>query len=270
MQLIKPDEYKQICFNVLVHFDLFCKKNNLQYSLTAGTLLGAVRHKGFIPWDDDIDVIMTRPDYNRLMELYDNSGKYKLVSHSVNNVYYYPFAKIYDSETILIENDFDCGIELGAYIDIFPVDGNGNDEHKARRHLMKCIEIQHKLNHTISKHFFQNERDNIVINYIKKARYNILKLIGKEYMFNKLETMLNKYDYDSSNYVANNAWCTYGVRELLEKNVYLEYTEMVFEGQMFPVIKQYDVLLKALYGDYMKLPPKEERISHHDMKVYWR
>ena len=122
MKKITPEEIKKIQLDLLIQFAEFCKKNNLYYCLAYGTLLGAIRHKGFIPWDDDIDVIMPRPDYEKFCKLVAE----KKIATSLQNNSTYPFVKIIDTRTLVRER-FAQKEEVGIWIDVFVLDGNFNN-----------------------------------------------------------------------------------------------------------------------------------------------
>lgn len=127
MRELNLNEVKEIQLRVLEFFSTYCKENKLRYSAYLGTLLGAIRHKGYIPWDDDIDLMMPRDDYDNLVKNFNYANeKFGLLSIESNNNYYLPFAKIYAKKTLLVE-DIDIEFEeLGVYIDIFPVDYHDN------------------------------------------------------------------------------------------------------------------------------------------------
>ncbi len=140
MRKIEIDEMRQRLLSMAEYLQNICKENGLKMFLSGGTLLGAVRHKGFIPWDDDIDVHMPRPDYDRLIKIFkrkENIGKYKLLSHELNDKYVYTFAKLVDDDTLLIEDDIYSGVDMGLYLDIFPIDGLGDDIATAEKQMKK-------------------------------------------------------------------------------------------------------------------------------------
>ena len=139
MQEIKTvEELQKIELEILKYIDKVCKENNLTYFLAYGTLIGAIRHKGFIPWDDDVDIQMPRDDYNKLCDiLKEENGRYKLLDHKEGLGYIYPFAKVIDSNTRLIETGLTETVNMGVYIDIFPIDGTPNDFKKRKKYLKK-------------------------------------------------------------------------------------------------------------------------------------
>lgn len=127
-QIKDIEEIKKIQLEILKYVDQFCSQNNIKYALGYGTLIGAVRHKGFIPWDDDIDIIMRRNDYNRFIELFSKeTGRYKVWSHNLQTDYPIPYAKVTDEKTLKLEGT-NYYVERGVDIDVFPLDDLPNDE----------------------------------------------------------------------------------------------------------------------------------------------
>ena len=142
MKKLSLQEVQQIEFDLLKRFDAFCKENEIRYFLSNGTLLGAVKYKEFIPWDDDIDVLVPRDDYNRLLHLFNDDEKYQLFAFEKNENYRFPFAKFCNMTTRKEENNIDNGVILGVDIDIFPLDAWDSESHKAKReahHICKKI-----------------------------------------------------------------------------------------------------------------------------------
>ena len=133
MKELTLQELKEIEFDMLKMFDAFCKENNIRYFLAYGTLLGAIRYKKFIPWDDDVDVLVPREDYDRLLHLFQDNEKYRLYAFEKNENYLFPFAKICDLETRKDEFGYESSIELGVDIDVFPLDAWDDDFEKAKK-----------------------------------------------------------------------------------------------------------------------------------------
>ena len=132
MNELTLDELKKIEFDILKHFDAFCKEHNIRYYLAFGTLLGAIRYKKFIPWDDDIDLLVPREDYDRLIRLFRDSERYQLFAFEKNSNFHYPFAKLCDMTTRKEQTIYkNRGVKLGVEIDIFPLDGIGEDYESA-------------------------------------------------------------------------------------------------------------------------------------------
>ena len=125
-QITNSEDLKTIQMDILSYIDVVCKKYNIKYSISGGTLIGAIRHKGFIPWDDDIDIMLTRSDYDHLVNAmineYDKGNiKYRLVTHDIDREFLYPYAKVFDEDTLLIEDIKEIK-NFGVYVDVFPID----------------------------------------------------------------------------------------------------------------------------------------------------
>lgn len=252
--------------NLLEMFTWFhgvCEQHHLRYYMLGGTMLGAVRHKGFIPWDDDIDVGMPRADYDRLEQLLRQNPDARYVLEtpcSEAKDYFYPFGKIYDTHTTLIENTR-VKIKRGIYLDIFPLDGIGCSEQDARRRY-KPVHWKHTLLLTRvtgirkGRTWWKNAA-------VKGARLIPEKILNNKQLLLNLEKACEKYAFDDSLWIGNlvGAW---GFKEIMPKEYFGEPTLYEFESQMMYGPQQADKYLTSLYGDWRKLPPKEEQVSHHD------
>lgn len=265
MKELSLQEIKDIEFDILVHFDDFCKKNQLRYYLAYGTLLGAIRYKGFIPWDDDIDVLMPREDYLKLLKIYRDSEKYKLLAYEKDRQLMFPYAKICDMETYKDEFSYESNIELGLDIDIFPLDYWDNDLEKAKREAKKinrdmfCLGLT-KLKEPDSIHPVKRFVKNIVMRYCK--------LRGSEYYVKKIIAKAYRPEQKGSQYIGTKSWCVYGERNIIPSEAFAEMTEVAFEGRMIPAPAGYDAYLTCLYGDYLPEPPKEKQKTHHVFNAY--
>ncbi len=264
MKKIDIEEMKKIQLEVLLDVVSFCEQEKIRYFLCGGTLLGAVRHKGFIPWDDDIDISMPRPDYNRFIREYSHAF-YEVHCWDTENEFICTYAKVSDSRTILTENA-NLGIQIGINIDIFPVDGlpKGKFENikfvkemKLLKGLVICASAK-----DISK------RKNT-----KKIEITIIRLFYKLFNIQSWLTgyairLAQKYPFDASEYVGVLVW-GYGEKEIMKKSIACEYVKGNFEGRRMNILKNYDEYLFNLYGDYMKLPPEKDRIYKHGSKAEW-
>lgn len=267
MEKICLEELKKIELDILIYIDQVCKNYNLRYYLCGGTLLGAVRHKGFIPWDDDIDICMPRPDYDILAEILKQSdSKYKILDHE-HEKYYYNFSKVIDTETILVENDYQPIEGLGVYVDIFPLEGMPSDKDKCEKHFNELDKLRRRINSfalykpKIRKNLFQYIKSIILYEKNKKASVSIFQ---KEY-----DQLVKQYHYDESEYVYATGGA-YGKKDIFRKDLFLYFKEVEFEGMKFFAPQECEAYLKQLYGDYMKLPPVEKRISNHNNEARYR
>lgn len=266
MKKLTLSEIKDIELNILKAFHEYCVKNGLQYSLCGGSLLGAIRHKGFIPWDDDIDVFMPRPDYEKFRSLCSGKclGKnyyiadWKISEHKTEKPFmHYPFLKIIDLNTMVNAKDVSKKYYTGVWIDVFPVDGLPESDRKTRK-IYKKIWF---LRQFFSMHYCEKIVAKGVLQKIVKIPFlPIAKLMDGIKICKKLDTLSQTYDYDSSEFVGG-IINGYGPQEKILKTD-MESMNVEFEGCAFMGIKGYDVYLTNLYGDYMQLPPKNKRICH--------
>ena len=265
MKELTLNELKDIEFNLLKVFDAFCIENNLKYGLAYGTLLGAIRYKGFIPWDDDVDVLMPRDDYNRLLKLYKDSERYRLYAFERNDKYQFPYAKLCDMTTSKDESGYISSVELGVDIDIFPLDYWDNDLKKAKREVkrisrnMFCLGLS-KLKNADSA--------NPVKRFIKGILMCYSKMRGSKHFIEKIIKESDKKKQTGSQYMGTKSWCVYGERNIVPTEAFSEFPKIEFEGEKFPAPIGYDTYLTCLYGDYLPEPPKEKQKTHHSFKAY--
>jgi len=250
---------QKIELDLLEYFDKICKQNNLNYFLAGGTLLGAVRHKGFIPWDDDIDVAMPREDYNKLLNLKLESN-YKILSIENEKKYPMCFAKLINKNTHVKEKGIVEYEQYGIFIDIFPLDGLGNNKKQAEK-LGKKIMFLRKI-HLIIVRQLNNK---ITFKNIIKG---IVKLIDIKFIYNVILKNATKYSFYESEYVGSIVGGAKGLDEIFERKIYSESLEMKFEGKSFKGMKYYNEYLSRMYGNYMEIPPVEKRGGHHTIECY--
>ncbi len=261
---LSEDEIKQIQIKLLKELTAYCEKKSLVYFLGYGTLLGAVRHKGFIPWDDDIDVIMPRDDYDKLINEFNIFHEYiKLFDSSIDPTYPYTFVKLSDPSTIIKEEMSAKYNKLGVNIDIFPLDN-----------VPEILSDQTKIMKRIK--YYRNILDikNIKINKKRKLYKNIILILGKilfyfidyKVLVNKIIN-ISKETKSSGKYTGCLVW-NYGEKEVMEKEIFTESIKLEFENILYNAPKNYDKYLKNLYGDYMTFPPSNKRVTHHLFKAY--
>lgn len=251
-----------ILLEMLQYLHNICMENNVRYYAIGGTMLGIARHKGFIPWDDDIDVGMPRSDYEKFVRLFDNKKNAHYVvegSDSKDPAFTYPYAKLYDTSTTLIENRR-IPLKRGLYIDIFPIDGIGNSEKEARKNYAK---IKRKKDLLMIRNLAYTRNRGIhkraIIRIVQKLP-NVIA--GEKRLVRIIETQCRKREFDSSEYVGNivGAW---GWREIMPRYIFGTPTKYTFENITVMGIERADEYLTHIYSDWRKEPPAEKRVSHH-------
>ena len=269
---IDLEELKKIELNLMVEIDKICRENGFRYSLGGGSLLGAVRHKGFIPWDDDMDIMMPRPDYNALIEYcLTHDVPFGIKCWENDRSYIDLSAKVYDKRTIQdYENIYDnTGDTLGVSIDIFPVEGLGNTYKKALKAYNSTKFKRSLLIAAQWERFFRSKTRPWYVEPIRFAFFIMSRFVIKQKTFEKILKKYEKIDFNSSKYAAA-VGGAYGTKEVLPSDVFAQTEEMQFEDKLFMGITAYDEYMGSIYGDYMKLPPEEKRVSHHDFKAYYK
>lgn len=263
-------EIQQANLSALVEIDRICRENRLRYFLAYGTLIGAVRHHGFIPWDDDVDIFMPRKDYDALhMILGDgivNGFKLCTRANTKHYPYYIPrFCNMrYRYETEQKEPIFD----IGAFVDIYPLDNYCSDIEHGR----KLVRRIRRMNAT----YMLYNKGAIGKNGLVRAASSVASILlhlaeGKklpERINGRIDRFLLANTSDQDTYVGVPAW-TYGLTQY-DRELFDENTELPFEGHLLSVPKEYDAVLSKLYGDYMALPPEEERKATHHYSMYVR
>lgn len=240
--------------DILLKIDAVCREHGLRYCICGGTLLGAVRHKGFIPWDDDLDISMPRPDYDRLIE---HAAEWlpeplELVCGENDPKYPLPFAKVQDASTTLIERRHLYYLG-GAYIDIFPYDAYPDDTLQRwlqcrRYHFLKqCLYLVHR-------DPYRHGRGPSSWVPLLVRRCTTMTALQRA-----IRRVLHRYDYNSVNLA-----CSYtdGFRKILPKTITDNYVPYEFEGHQVMGIRDYDPYLRCMYGDYMTIPPVEKQVQH--------
>lgn len=265
MKELSLEEIKQIELDILKEFHSFCVKNNIRYFISHGTLLGSIRYRGFIPWDDDLDVLVPREDYDRLLKLYQDTEQYCLIAYEKNRSYFYPYAKLCDMTTRKVEGGYNNGVELGLDIDVFPLDYWDDNLEKAR------LEVKHQKRNMFRLGLSKLQKPDSrhpAKRFVKSIAMALCKLQGSAYYVEKIIRGANKPEQKGSRYMGGKSWNVYGERDILPAEVFAEAIELEFEGEKFFAPVGYDAFLTSLYGDYLPEPPVEKRKTHHSFKAY--
>ena len=251
---------------ILDEINRICEKYNIQYFLIGGTLLGAVRHQGFIPWDDDLDIAMPRKEYEKFIEICINKHelreKFIIDCIKTNSNYYLPFIKLRNKNTIYEQKNqkFYKGPK-GIWVDIFPLDNAKNETNESKKE-----KIVKNLKAVLYLKNFDYPNKNVGIT--KKIVIRIIKNFPNKFLnslINKIMKFNNNEDYE---YFVNFG-SQYGLKKQTHlKKKYFPANKLVFEGKKYRVPNDYKYVLEKIYGkDYMKLPPEEKRITHNPLRI---
>ena len=264
------EKVQQIALGVLKNIHQVCEDQNLRYTLAYGTLIGAIRHKGFIPWDDDIDIMMPRPDFDKLVEYYNTheTGPYKLMN--LNNTSGYPYfnTRVCDTRTYIdVTNEDSYG--MGIFVDVCAMDGLGSNWNEACAIMSKSKKLCSSMFLATRNKFHIGLTKGIKKKLLKYPAYLITHALGRSFFIRKMEQLVKNRDYDSSSYVGCLLWSTYSPQKEVIKKEWIEnFEKRIFEDSDFFVSSYYHEILTQIYGDYMKLPPEKDRIYHHLYYAY--
>lgn len=259
MQELSPEECKKLQLNILINVAKYCDEHDIKYSLAYGTLIGAIRHKGFIPWDDDIDIVMVRDEYERFVATYQDEKYVMIPGEQIAN---HLHVVVSDMSTELVfhkspsDSHFYHG---GVWVDIFPIDKVPDSEmgFKALTKSLLFVKNLHRLSQfTPRKEIYMKLAHIILAPFEKGLNRCMLR-------------MMQMFNGHSSNTVGDLALC-YLPYPSFPVRLMDEYIAVEFEGHCFKSMRGYDEFLRGIYGDYMKLPPPEQQIPRHGYTAYLR
>ena len=258
-------EIQQMELGIMEYIHETCQKIGVKYFLAYGSLIGAVRHKGFIPWDDDMDICMLREDYEKLQDylIANPDERYEVMSYKNNLNYVYPFMKVQDNQTYLLEEDVRIDSNMGIYVDIFPVDGY-EDDSVFKDKMTRLIKKRQLSCYTFKGITNTKSILNSLIRYISVIIFYFTNTNKYIRGIDELAKSRKVDDYELVDYLIYK-----DMNKPVWKREWLKQTITgVFEGKEFMIPKNYHEILTSDYGDYTQLPPVELRFSHHDFQLW--
>ena len=265
MKTIQLEELRELQMGILDYVDAFCRKNHIRYTISGGTLLGAVRHGGYIPWDDDIDIQMLRDEYDHFSKIWNekkNEHPFEFISIESGNDLGYAFGKIHDPRTVTYVR----GLErTGVFIDVFPIDKVVDDKDFAfRRKRIKRLKRQERAAFLLSTKSTNHIR-------LCQAVKCFFLTLGRSRSFfakkiNDIAKSKNCYDAPLVFEMVAGVKC----KQPMPKHIFDEFVDIAFEDRSYMAVKNYDAYLTSTFGDYMTLPPVDKRKREHDFVPYWK
>ncbi len=265
---LTSEEIKLHQIEVLKYLKGLCEECGIRYSLAYGTLLGAVRHGGYIPWDDDIDVCMPRADYDRFVaEMKKRNDRFKLAHVDTHKTYIQCFSKLFDSETLVVKRDktFKQTQNIGLAIDVFPMDYCPENKDEFYALLKKMNRIRKIRSYALAKGI--QKRANIVKTVIVSLFKFFVTIPGYKFWIKREEKLIRKVSRDKSQWLC--AWdVVLSDRERVRAEQFANMGEIVFEGEKYMCLRDPHEFLSDRYGDYMQPPPENERVAPHNFDAY--
>lgn len=276
MKKMTLQEVQQVNLEIMKDIHTFCVKNEIHYSLAYGTLIGAIRHKGFIPWDDDIDIMMPRPDFDRFSREFISEKGYMLSSVYDDDTYV-NYTRVYDDKTLVISPAKAAKHEIGVWIDIYPIDAISNDNQVSKEQF-KRLRFYTGIVMKWRKYLYRLEYGGFVDkakSFLRMMQLRITKTGGFAYWHKQILNICKENEYGSTDRCSSLV-CMEANRdnkqEIFSVDDFSDFIIVPFEDQHFYIASGYDHILTTIFGDYMKIPPKDKQVSHiiHQWGFYWK
>ena len=270
MKELSLKEIQNHSLEILMDIDEVCRNNSIKYCIVFGTLIGAIRHKGFIPWDDDIDIAMTRENYNTFLSVYKKVGKFRIVNSETEPKCPYMITRISDDH-FKLESLYGSDYNIGTFVDIYPYDGIGKGNDSINRIVKMSSCYSKRLSRSLEKNPFRTVKNlhRGLKKWLLLPTFVIPKLIGADYYRKRLRNLTEQYSYSDSDYVGCAIWMLIK-KECFKKKWIEDIIDIKFEDKTIMAPRYYDEMLRCNFGDYMQLPPEDERVGHHFYKIYER
>ena len=271
-ELLNIDEVHAGTLKIVEKLSSICDMLHIDYYVAWGSLIGTIRHKGFIPWDDDFDVIMLRPDYDKFINYCMDNEKelypFKILNRKVCKDYPYTISRFEDMRYKAVYDNI-VKYDSGMFVDIYPFDGAGTDENAARKKLERKRNLLAKcVGWAIRDKYTKPEGQNIAVAILKYVGFKITHLFGKDFFLNQYEKLKNTYSYEESTLVGCLCWG--GGLYVFDKSLFEKSLTVPFENITVKIPVGYDEILKKTYGDYMELPQEKDRVATHEYSLYKR
>ena len=266
MKKVSSEELKELQMQILDYVDTFCRKHEIHYTISGGTLLGAVRHGGYIPWDDDVDIQMLRDEYIKFTELWNQHknehGYFELINIESGNNMGYPFGKVHDTRTTTYLSNIE---RTGVFVDVFPVDKVCSEDDFVKRH--------NQIKNLYRKRAAAFRRivvDNTESSFLQKLKAHLL---CPRKSFNQICEEINElaqaHNSDSCSQVFEMI-SGFRCKHTMPTEIFEQYAEINFENRTYMAVKDYHQYLTLTFGDYMTPPPVEKQIAEHGFVPYWK
>lgn len=269
-EIMKMEDIQKVSLNILKQITAVCEREGFHYTLAYGTLIGAIRHKGFIPWDDDIDIQMPRPDYERFIRYMVEHPlpNLKIFNHKYVKGYPLGISRIADMRYKVEEKILKEHCDMGIFVDVYPIDGLANTYENAKKAYFGTDKPRANLLRIIDKQQCKIRLGQLFTNPRFFLSNIVLRLKGLDRVQDELEYAATQKKFEDSMFVGIPNWNW--IRLVYKREWYEEFVKAPFEDSEFYISKFYDDILRAEYGDYMQLPPVEKRVYHHGYIAYKR
>lgn len=270
MKEITVDELLRLQVDILRQVDTFCRNNSIPYTVFGGTCIGAVRHKGYIPWDDDIDIAMTRPHYDRFIQSFNGKVDHlEVLAPELNWNYYATYANVCDTRTLLDEGSNGHNrMNIGVKIDVFPIDAVPSDIQEYHEQKMRFRALWRNLyaKRAVLRQVWASSIKTAVAIIARR-----LLTINRSYaqIQKEIHHLIIHEPFEMFSYVDLSCY-PWPTDSLCPSSVFEKYKDIMFEGITVSILDDYNTYLTRAYGDYMKLPPIEQQVPHHHFKAYWK